>query len=784
MCLKLFLVIGCFVLFPAHADWAVHLRLRNGDSLRGDLLGMSGEGIRFRPQGMAGGISIGFAEVADLRGVHSVAGAEAPAHRLRLRAGGTLVASVEAEEETLYRLRFPWGQELGVPRDQVEDVESLEGIWRAPVAASGISIQANGMSYRRPELAEQGFDGLGVGRGWRAGFPLPSPLPERFVLEFDLAFPDAAVSEITLFSEKDIPGIFEGVQILIQGESVRVQWLDPEGRLVRQNFDLPAVGHQVWQLGLEVDLPAREFRLRVGENRLAPFPMRDFEIPGESWVLVNANPHPVRLRGLRMRSDDAEPTVLATPPTEGVGVRLACGGVWMGAEAVAVDQNVLVASVPGWTEPLRIPLEEVSVLSFDEVVPPEGNLTLANGDRLHGRLVAYENDDMVLETPWSEDPLRLPARTVKNWVSPQEPAEAEGESLLREVHFMDGSFLRGEVVGMDAEVFRFRAPWGQELSFPAEQVARLARVPPRVLLDGLADPEAWAFRSITLPERETPPRFEAGWLHFPGLSNQHMSLPLPELPLTFALEVELELRQDQPAYRLSLLPHAHSGSEEAFFELNFQGEGVMGRQGGGSAALSITWNEEAPDLGRWHAIRLYVDQQMGRITLFLNGRKMKEWPMVRGAGLGIHPGSLVRISTHPMQPMILRQLRIVEWNGHVPDLDFAGDPPFLILGNGDVLPMERATVEEGRMRVRQEDGRELNLPLDVVHDFHLRFRGLRPPALPEGHFLLRAPTAGVVMPIRPLRTEGDHLLAESPLTPDLLRIPTSMVQGLHAQGAR
>ena len=758
----------------ASAESPTGLWLRNGDLLHGTLQEMSETALTFLPAGSDRAVSIPVSELAELRMRAPVAGEMALTHEVHLEAGGRLRGALTGETGDAPALQLPWGQTLTLPQQAVRSTLSLEEVWRAPVEKNLLSILPNGIVFRRPELAEQRIDALHVGRGWRVALPLPHPLPEQFVLELDLSFPDQALAAVSLFTDAETPGNFEGLMLIFRDRKVQLQWL-LEGRRVIHAFDLPAAGPLPLRVSLAIDRAAGTLTPGLGGQVQDPLTLPDFNLETPRFMSLNAEPHPLRLHGMRLLPAAADQGAQTAAPREGIAVRSACGDIWVGASAVRLEENHLLASVPGLPEPMRLPMEQLSVLAFAEVQPPAGNLTLRDGGQLHGQIRSLSADRIVVSVPWSETEVALPLTALRAWTADR--AAAVDTPPAQELHFTSGEFLSGTLTAMDAETLSLRSVWGQELRFARNQVARLTQAAAQVLQDGLATPEVWNFRSMTLPHRETPPRFEAGWLEFPGLSNQRMSLALPEIPLRFVLEADLEFQTPQPAYRLSLLPFAHSDPQEALFDLSFHGESMLGRQGG-PAAMTLNWQEETPNLGHAHALRLFADQQAGRMTLVINGQRIRDWPIVRGDGLGIPDGSFLQIATGPTEPFTVRRLRLLPWNGQVPDLSAADEGPAIVLRNQDVLPLRTLRADAEHLHLTLAAGMEMPVAHRALSELHLQPRQTRAVSLPEGHLRMQSPAAGFALSLRPLSTADGVLTASSPLTDTPLQIPLDLLERL------
>ena len=172
-----------WVAASVRGDWPARVHFLNGDTLSGEVTGISGDEIRFRAGRSDGEVRVPAEAVAEIRGLAPQGGVGEPVHEVLPHAGGRLRVSVEEAAGADMLVRMPWGQAVRLPRARIAEVRDVSGTRPLPVEKTLNNILPNGMQFRRPEIAEQTFEGLRVGRGWRAAYQLPADLSASFLLQ-------------------------------------------------------------------------------------------------------------------------------------------------------------------------------------------------------------------------------------------------------------------------------------------------------------------------------------------------------------------------------------------------------------------------------------------------------------------------------------------------------------------------------------------------------------------------------------------------------------------------
>ena len=784
---RMLFALGCVCgLCHTRADSLV---LDNGDRMRGAIREIESRQLTFSPAWSDAPLQFALDEARVLRFGEPAPFEETPPHLLALDNGDLLRATVLEENDADLRLRLSWGQELTLARERIARVSTNQNLATSIVESSTLQIESNGMSYRRPESFSQEFEGVWLGRGWRAVHSLED-LPSAITLEFHLQETEARGFGLRLFIPDPRAAPSLGINVVVQENRIILQWVgEVDGERRRERHDIPFPENSAASPGLyrfEINREKETLSFALDGQRLAEdLSIAGFSFPDTSLVVVNPASHPVVWKDFRFAENTPDfhdlPEVHADP--DRFRLRTSGGMDFLTLESFSLDGDQLVTELDGFSEPLRVPRAHVSVLRRGDKAPasPEGNLTLRNGDQIHGKLVGADSSGLLVDAPWSPDPFAISPQNVREWRTPERVRQAAAAPVR--VLFENAYSISGVITGMDAETLRLETPWGQELRFPTERVSKIQHEGRDDEFDGLARPDRWRLNSITPPDRDILPRRIPGEIAFPGLQGHNMVLNLPRLPERFLLEFSVLSSRPEPRYRVALLPRANSHpTRNSLFGLQVLPE-MLRQQTRGSNNVNVNWNMQVPRFGRYQHMELYVDQERSMMHLFLNGEFLREWNMARAPGSRYTDRTAFLMHSFNSPPFRLQDLRMREWNGHLPRPTGGEGDIVVRLRNGEVLRVKALGWEDDRYQLVLEGDRTINLPTAVMERVFLR------PVRPPGSRLRRneletvSHEHGFRLPLRFTGMEGEALLGQSPLTHDTLLVPLDSVH-LLCSGSR
>ncbi len=213
--------------------------------------------------------------------------------------------------------------------------------------------------------------------------------------------------------------------------------------------------------------------------------------------------------------------------------------------AFSLDHGVTLRPKDG-TETRLVPSQDIVQITIVEPPAPvteQGAVfELANGDRLSGRVLAFENDRVRVETP-ALGPVHLPLGTISRLSArrAEDPAPATRNSLLdtrREddlVLLNNGDTAVGLVAAIDAEGVVLETPGGQT-RIPLDRIAVAVLVPDAV------PPDAALSARLTLLDGT---RLTVGAAQWPGASDTRGTLDVSlwdshaAVPLDQVLQIEI-----------------------------------------------------------------------------------------------------------------------------------------------------------------------------------------------------------------------------------------------------
>ena len=762
------------------------VHFENGDRLRGRLIAMENGEMQILPDGSDQPMAADAAAVNNIQFEAPEPFPQVPSHEMWFRDGAYAQVILEAETEDVYIIQFLWGQRMALPRELVDKVRSLEHLRTVDVELGLLKVASGGTSYRIPETVTQAFDGVRIGRGWVAGHPLPDPLPAEFTLWLDVAFPVNLRGRLRILSNSEDPRRPEGILVSFQDTRLALSWVNEHQRRVTHRFeyDEDMDFSESMLAGFRIDQKRGTLTVLLNEEVFQEMDLEGFQIPDAPRILLDAAPDPLTLRQSRLFSgpqDEAERLRrIRTAEIESPGLRTVGGRHLLFPESMRLSGGVWHLQISGWPEELAIPGVHLSVLQhpWQRENDSGANVQLRNGSAFHGRWTGGGPDHLLFTTPWAKSPLQIPTGQLLHWRSTERVNRLPDDHTDSRVVLVDGTVLAGQLRELNDTHFKLEMLWGETVTLPTAELAKIRRVSGRGLVDGLARPDRWRFSSIAPSDREIAPGFTGRLLEFPGLSNQRMSLRLPELPEVFLLELSLEYDAPRPAVHLGFPQEANGQLHHPRFAFRVHRNRMNQQQGRSGHDLFSRWEGDLPDAGSSHHMRFYVDQKLGQIDFWLNGQPVHQWPMMIGLEDFLPRGSTFQIETFANVPMILSRFRIEPVDGHVPEPLDPGGKGRLILRNGDGFLLEAISFSEGQFQITIEAGASFPVPEAVVDT--LLLRPVRSPRriLRQGEFVLRTDAGGMRLPVRILSKADGVLEVESRYFEEKLQIPLESIRML------
>jgi hypothetical protein len=316
-------------------------------------------------------------------------------------------------------------------------------------------------------------------------------------------------------------------------------------------------------------------------------------------------------------------------------------------------------------------------------------LDLVNGDRLHGKWLGSTDTHIRFRTRWSDQDLTLLSGHVRALIAtrPHHPLP-RGDFVVLRLH--DGSQLSGTQFSAKGDVFQWTTPWGQEVRLRNSAVAEIALYREEdVLFSEPGTPDEWTHQDGGGNLNKAPLREAGGRLIFPsniGIKQRQWNVALPD---RFRVDFHYSaLIENNANFQFSLFGNRNAGNQSNQLHVLIQPESIRLQWPREDARRSMEMQSFKTQNGvHTNAdFSFFVDTPASEIHVFF---AKKQLGTLRGPwiqGLKNNPNlSFTLISGNMTADLVLKQLRILAWNGRLPSA-------------------EAANPEAGELRVHLRDG--------------------------------------------------------------------------------
>jgi len=284
-------------------------------------------------------------------------------------------------------------------------------------------------------------------------------------------------------------------------------------------------------------------------------------------------------------------------------------------------------------------------------------LTLANGGKLSGRVLAIEEDGRLLaDLAIGRDPVELRADRVRGVVF--EPPDRLAEPHNVRLHLINDDVLPCEISAIDEEALTVRSHAAGTVRVPREVVRRvqLGVRPQRLIYQGPAGIDDW--------EIERNWRYDEGGLTSEGRGSVHRKFK--DLPDSFSLSFQLDWEQ-YPSFQLYFCSPSENASRSGLDRYTLQCNGsqlTLSRQTSErnrtQALAAIPGNFRAAKRSTMQ-VEIRVDRELRALSVFLNGELEGRFP---DPFPEMPDGKFVVLQTNLSKPEALRlsNVRVREWD--------------------------------------------------------------------------------------------------------------------------
>jgi hypothetical protein len=375
------------------------------------------------------------------------------------------------------------------------------------------------------------------------------------------------------------------------------------------------------------------------------------------------------------------------------------------------DLDAVRGSVRGWLDPVVIPFRDIHRMEAADktfTLPARGRdaVHLLNGDVVFGDLLPMRGTDLVLRYGDGEEFLRIPAAYVGQVRRRNEPFQMDRSADVL-LEYVNGDRLSGRFVRMDEDEVVVETAWGQEIRSRRPYVRSLHWQPSgrELIWRGPGRLEDWHV-TVSGPVVDEPEQ-AGGTLVLPGIRG--MTRGMPPMPDRFEILIRMHTAGGQGDFTVEFFkqgtPDAPVGGLHIFTQgITLQGRGIFG----GRNDLYFQQNVRPALMSSDRDLRILADLRERRMVVVFNGDVIGPWLIPEAEDLRKQPERMMRIlARSPFQALRVEEIRFAAYPHAFPgaadaDMNLPGDR--VRFSNGDVL---RARLIDGegmhyRLEIRGE----------------------------------------------------------------------------------
>lgn len=280
-----------------------------------------------------------------------------------------------------------------------------------------------------------------------------------------------------------------------------------------------------------------------------------------------------------------------------------------------------------------------------------------------------------------------------------------------------GPSLRGTSAVLEGDVLTLHREEGESEELSRRDIRSLRWEGDDALVSGLGALESWMPPDLELPAEQMP-RVQNGAFLLPGSTRLVLNRPLPPLPPRFVVELRLEFPRRPARYELRLF--SADVMRDGVFRFTHLDGRILYQEYYRHNAMAQNWNRvmQAP-VSRMHDLRFFFNLPEHRVTLLLNGTLEHSWPIpnLETDPLDVEAG--IRLSTSNFEPILVRDFRVLPWNGEGPPPYAPVEQDTLLLRNFEAIRGTLRAITDGRAVFELQDGPELPIPLERIREVML-----------------------------------------------------------------
>lgn len=420
--------------------------------------------------------------------------------------------------------------------------------------------------------------------------------------------------------------------------------------------------------------------------------------------------------------------------------------------------------------------------------PQEDQILFANGDKLHGKVIAIDPiKGVALKNKYIQQTMAFSVDSIVKILfaeTEQPPINGKYPCIIRMVNRDE---LECSLVSMNEGSVVVQAPFSENLVIPRKRIDSINPISPNpsIIYKGPTGLDGWTVSSSPVEEggKEDKWRYVNGAFIAGGAGSLARDLKLPDMAtIEFDIAWKSYMSIAVALYASTLQPILLSQKDElpdfgSFYSLqiNFNTANLMLIKKGvplNSMGMAFIPNMERKTSAH---IMIRVSKPQKMILLYVDGILVKQWQEQGEFG---GSGTCVRFVNQLSSPVKISNIVVSQWDGRIEIPITRVDnskSDFILMINNDVVSGTVKEFKNGKFVVQTAYG-NVDVPFERISQMHLSMIGREPPLRYDGEISVVLQTQGKLV-LKLEKWDGDKLIAVNPNF-GRIGLPLSMIKSI------